>query len=509
MRFQLLKKLITFQFYRQNYQLLAVLAVLVFATIIRFWGYEHRFLLGSDSARDALVAREMISQHKLPLIGSFSSAGPFTFGPWWYWFVAITTLVWPTSVITPWVFTTFSTLVAIYFLYLAGKYLGGFKTGIFAAVLASIAPASLAFSANLTQHTLAGVFSAISIWAFLYTLKEKTWKAFFILGASLGMAINMHYQALGLLPLFSIVFWVRPISIKKILLMGLGFGLTFIPLLIFDIQNNWLNIRGLINFYTTRQYTFNAPNRWLTYVLEFWPIFWAKLIGGSQTHGFIWIGIATLTMAWLIIKRQMSRPVFAFLACFTLSFIMLRYFRGDRLDSYLLFMHPFIVLTSALALGVIARFNKWLALVGLFVIMFISWPQVLGQINIQSRANVIEQMANDVDKKFHGQKVTLYDGYLDSLHYSLPLALYLSVDGKIDDTSIPVGLCTIRCAFSGPTFATYEYYDDDIRLDDLSGRPDITPYLDQSKEEKTWFLITPGSVYHSSIEWWLPYATSR
>ncbi len=509
MRSKSFKKYRTFKFYRQNYQLLAVLLVLIFATVIRFWGYDHRFLLGSDSARDALVAREMIGQHKLPLIGSFSSAGPFTFGPWWYWFVAATTLVWPTNVVTPWVFTTFSTIVAVYFLYLAGKYLGGFKTGLFTAILASVAPASLAFSANLTQHTMAGVFSAISIWGFLYALNKKSLKSFFILGASLGMAINMHYQALGLLPLFSIVFWVKPISVKKILLIGLGFGLTFIPLIIFDIGHNWLNIRGLIDFYTTRQYAFNAPNRWLTYVLDFWPIFWAKLIGGSKVYGFIWMGVSTLSIAWLIIKRQISRPVIAFLTCFALSFIMLRYFRGDRLDSYLLFMHPFIILTSAFALGVIARFNKWLAVLALGAILFVSWPQVMGEINIQSRSQVIEQMSQDIDKKFHGQKVTLYDGYLDGLHYSLPLALYLSVNGKIADNSTPVGLCTVRCSFSGPTFATYHYYEVPIRLDDLSGRPDITPFLDQSKEEKKWFLITPGSVYHSSIEWWLPYATSK
>lgn len=486
-----------------------ILAVLILAALVRFWGYDHRFLLGSDSARDALVAREMLSQHKLPLIGSFSSAGPFTFGPWWYWFVAAGTALWPKAVITPWIATTMATVVAVYFLFLAGKLLGGFKTGIFAAILGALSPASLAFAANLTQHTMAGVFSAIAIWAYLQTLVKGDRTSFFILGSAVGMAINMHYQALGLLPLLTVVLWVRPFSLKKIVFLLLGFVLTFIPLLAFDIQNNWLNLRGLSNFYTTRQYAFAASGRWITYLVQFWPTFWAKVIGGGQTSGLVLIGASTFMLAWALVKKQLSRSAIAFLTTFALSAIMLRYFRGDRLDSYLLFLHPFVILTSALALGVAAKINRWIAIVGLIIVIWAGWPQVRQQINVQSRAAVVKQMTEAVNKKFPSRKITLYDGYLDGLDYSLPLALFLSVEGKISDSGTPVGLCKIRCAYSGPTFATFSYEKEAPRLDDLSGRPDITPHLDQSQEDKTWFLITPGSTYHSSIEWWKPYATSR
>src|SRR5690348_1605926 len=77
--------------------------ILLIAVFFRFYNFDHRYGLAYDQAHDALVARSALEQHKLPLLGPFSSAGPFVTGPEWYWFIALGTIIFPFSILTPWV----------------------------------------------------------------------------------------------------------------------------------------------------------------------------------------------------------------------------------------------------------------------------------------------------------------------------------------------------------------------------------------------------------------------
>ncbi len=62
--------------------------ILLIAIFLRFNHAPYRYSLGRESIRDAFVAIESAKELQLPLIGPFSSTGPYTFGPW-YWYQLI------------------------------------------------------------------------------------------------------------------------------------------------------------------------------------------------------------------------------------------------------------------------------------------------------------------------------------------------------------------------------------------------------------------------------------
>src|SRR6185503_15933229 len=91
----------------KNFFVIGVFAVILLATVLRFYNYDLRWQLAYDQAHDALIARYAVAQMQLPLLGPFSSAGAFQTGGEWYWIVMLGTILFPFTVNGPWIFMTF------------------------------------------------------------------------------------------------------------------------------------------------------------------------------------------------------------------------------------------------------------------------------------------------------------------------------------------------------------------------------------------------------------------
>lgn len=80
--------------------------IVMFAIFLRFYNYENRWGLAYDQAHDAIISKYALDNHKLPLLGPFSSAGPFQTGGEWYWLLMIPLSLYPNSIYSPWIFIT-------------------------------------------------------------------------------------------------------------------------------------------------------------------------------------------------------------------------------------------------------------------------------------------------------------------------------------------------------------------------------------------------------------------
>src|SRR3989338_11325507 len=78
-----------------NRNKILLLLILLIALFFRFYNSQNRYGIGYDGSRDALVAFESKRQLQLPLTGSFSSIGPITFGPWYYYYITFASLIIP------------------------------------------------------------------------------------------------------------------------------------------------------------------------------------------------------------------------------------------------------------------------------------------------------------------------------------------------------------------------------------------------------------------------------
>ena len=185
---------------------------------------------------------------------------------------------------------------------------------------------------------------------FLFIVKGKT-KAIVPGIVFLSAALHFHYQSVILIP-FALVVFLKSMKEKtsdlRYWLAGslLGF-LLFVPYLKGEIQTNWQNTQAMISFYTGEHSSyFNRVSK-PDYVFTFFPAFMERLIREHNTE-YIWLGRVLFYSGFgLLCLQAIKDKKYRWLLFYFISvFIMLRLFRGDKLDYYLmpLFFMPAVLL---------------------------------------------------------------------------------------------------------------------------------------------------------------------
>src|SRR3990167_6654661 len=216
----------------------AILIVLL-AFVLRFYNYQNRFGLAYDQAHDALIARHALSSGKLPLLGPFSSAGPFQTGGQWYWFIMLGTVFYPYSVISPWVFLTLLYVLFVYLMIKLGAELIDKKFGIIVGILTAVSSAQITQGTNLTNQSPISLLSLAAIWSGVRYIREKKAKYIFLLGFFASMAASIHLQGVALFFIVLLTLLIlRYFRLKHIILLVCGIVLPLLPIIISDFGHN-------------------------------------------------------------------------------------------------------------------------------------------------------------------------------------------------------------------------------------------------------------------------------
>ena len=291
------------------------LGILLLGAFLRFYNYPYRYSLGEETIRDAVIGIEGARQLQFPLTGSFSSLGPFTFGPWYAYQLIIFYLLIP-FVYSPWIYLSIISVVYIFIMYKIGKILSGKIFALVLAFLAAISPAQIISATHLTSHNNTNLFAVLSIWIFLILLtknKSKWWS--FLLGFIIGIGMNLHFQMSGLLILpLTLLIYKR--KLLNFVCSGLGVIVSFIPMIIFEMNNHWFTTRNIFFYLTEGKNAIYVPNRWLFYVRDFWPSFWSDALGVPVWFGGIIIILFIVSLIWLGWKKKLSRNLIILISAF-------------------------------------------------------------------------------------------------------------------------------------------------------------------------------------------------
>ncbi len=480
---------------------ICIVLIIFLAMTLRFYGYEHRWGLAYDQAHDALVARSALSQHKIPMVGPFSSAGPFQTGPEWYWLIMLGTFLYSPSVISPWVLLTVLFVVSIYFIIKTGELMGGKRLGIAAGLIAAISPANIAQSVNMSNQAPLAILSVFSVWAAAKYFYSKKNLYLFILGIFIGLGVNMHLQGALLIPFFFLVIIFKRPNVKDWLLAFLGLVIPFIPLIIFDATHHFINIRHMLTYYFHDQYNISLDvlgRRWTTYLKVFWIKSWSYIIGGNTIIGITTITTSFAVFIYLILKKCLPKIMIPIIISFIIAVIAIRYTRTPIFDSYLMFLHATVFLIVAFAVITVFNKNKIIGIIFLSIIVFGSLQKDVEEIKngTNNTAGTMKTWTNLLTNKYPGQTFAIYDYKYNTVSLSAPLSLYLSALSKSQDNGRKIGVILIRlenkAQFQHPALWGEKY---SYQLYDLSS----SSSGELSKEE--WVPVTSNSVYHATEEW--------
>jgi len=483
-----------------------ILIILLISTILRFYNYQNLWSLGNDNSRDIAIAREALSRHELPLIGSFSSAGPFVFGPLFYWVVMGSYIVLPFMFTAPFFVTALSGVLTVGVLMACGYLINGKRLTIIIGILTAFAPQFVMRSLVVGQHTyIAPAASLLFLMYILYWQKKKLIFAF-LAGIFLGIALSFHYQAINLLIFFAAILLVPKISWAKrilgFLIMFLGFLLPSLPLLLWDSQQHFANIRNILDYFLLGQYRIYVPNSWKLFLFTYLPSYWGFVVGGTKTAALLLIGFTFIMVIITGVKKKISLIMYVFGVMFAVLLVLNRYYRGERSEGYLIYLAPFILLFTAWSIDKLFEFTTPVlskkilpafAVLILVGILIANTVQILPYYKSGSTVPVVLQTINYLTEKYPNTKFAVYDYRGQSSYMSQPLGLMLNAKNKSDPKGMSIGIVywdkTTNHKFPVITTAGYNNVDN------------ISKVKNRNRKPGDWIEVNQQNMYDDLIGW--------
>lgn len=174
---------------------------------------------------------------------------------------------------------------------LAYKYFGVYEAIIFAS--APIFTIISVSAANPFPMVLIGLLLIISL--------EKKWPPVWT-GLILGLSFHFS-SALAILWLLIIPFFVKP---KRWLKFSLGLFVTFIPQILFEIKNNWLEVRSLINYFAAGESQQITPGKIEIVTKSIFSELSLAILPDTDRLYYLELGLLIIGIAYLIAKRKIN-----------------------------------------------------------------------------------------------------------------------------------------------------------------------------------------------------------
>lgn len=481
-------------------------AIIIIAVFFRFYNFPLRYGLGNETVRDAVVGIEGARELQFPLVGAFSSAGPFTFGPWFYYQLIIFNLL-TQSVYASWIYLSLASTLCVVVLYKIGELVEGKAFGLILALFSALSPALIIAATHLTTQNLTNIYALLAVWIFLKLALQKlsNWWGF-IFGIILGIGVNLHYQMAGLLILPVILLIYKPKQFSYFITSLVGIAVTFLPLLFFDMNNHWFTVRNMLYYVQYGKNAIYVPNRWLFYLRDFWPSYWADVLGIPQIIATVIILLFLLLIIHKYFKRQLPAYIILLLVAFAFNFILLRYYWGPRFFGYLNFLRPFVFLFTGYALFTIykVKFGKYISFpLMLFLLVFIL-PGSVERLNPDSFTLEMQKSVEVLESSYPNAKFKIYKCAKSHTAIAYSVIFLLDKKDKLADSGMSFGIKTPGCQYPGIAKATKSEEAVDKLYPTISNTVlvDFSSRSKESLKNANWQVVSFKSIFDEEARWW-------
>ncbi len=258
--------------------LILLLGMTILAGILRLYHFQGFVGFLGDQGRDAIVIRRIATLEDFPGIGPSSSVGNVFLGPFFYYFSAPWLLLFNFDPIGPAYGVALTSIVSIPLAYLALKKISDKTVALVFTFFMAVSYSMVWLSRFAWNPNLLPITSFFSMYFFIRARQtQKTWM-YAVMGAFVSISIQMHYVALALgLPMgiyllkdayvryrqHALVLYLQHIGASIV-----GFVLLQLPFIIFDIRNNFLNLRGFIGIFDGERGTGRPPLQEILYTFS-------------------------------------------------------------------------------------------------------------------------------------------------------------------------------------------------------------------------------------------------
>ena len=403
-----------------------LIIVLIIGVFLRFYRLNGFVTFLGDQGRDAIILKRILTGEHFPAIGPPTSVGQVYLGPFYYYFIAPWLLLFNFNPIGLAVGVAIFSSLYLLINYLIVKELFDKKIALVSTILLGFSSVLIDFSRFSWNPNLLPLFTLLTIYLVIKSLKTNKWYYFALSGILLSLTIQLHYLALFLIPPLGLImgyFLINNIkSIKKIFvnfsLLFSSFLVFSSPLIIFDLRHNFLNSKLFLalfrssgtslltkskslldSFYFLNLYSFNIDlNKFLAILLLF----------------FLFLTFIT------IVKQKSHLKIF--LLFFILVLLGMSLYSGPKYPHYFGLLYPlyYIIISYFLVFLNESRWGKILIIIfvtGFIFLNFQKYPYFNSPSNNQ--ITLAENVANKISDNITKKKFTvtaLPEKYSDSTY---------------------------------------------------------------------------------------------
>lgn len=424
------------QLLKRKKQLLVVVACYLAVVALRSLFLVNHFYFGQDEARDILLMEQKIESNEwIVTYGPKASVGDFYLAPFYYQLHLIITRIVGPQPIAMHVVTMLVESASPLLLYGALRLIFRRTAAISGAVVYAFSYQPVAASINAWNPNMIVFCSVALLYAVLYALvRKKYWTLAPALLAT-TVAIHLHYQAVVLIPFaaFSaIYFWLSQPSSRRWLLGGVALSMLItLPYLVGEFNDNWQNSRAIISYFTTNHAQYYDRVSKVQYLTSFIPQFMERALAHEMVREG-WFGLlaavaGSIAYLRLLQVRKTTRiPLVWLLGYFVLILVMLRVYKGDKLDYYMSTLYP---LLAVLCAGITE--TVLVAGVGLSTVCVVLAIRALMLVTPVNQLADLQRLMAKANQQF-GQGTTRLvlhdDDYLNTMVFGLRYYTQLEID---------------------------------------------------------------------------------
>lgn len=457
-----------------------LLLLLITLTTHVWYGVTH-FGFAQDQSRDWLLMEEFGNSGQwLVGYGPPTSTGNFFLPPFYYQLNNIVSHVTSNNIYAmQWVILLIESLTPL-LLFVILRYFVSEKFGLATSVLYAFSPIVIVFATSIWNPNLVPFFSTLALLAWLkYTVGNKN--NWLLVGCvATTLVSQLHFQGLflvlfpGILFLWSVLYrrhsmpyWIIGIFLSVA---------TLIPYLWIEGQNQWTNTQKIIHFVLNENSVVYDRVTKPQFVLSFIPSFVERLLIGGNTltvwlgRLIFWLGIPVLF--YFSIKRE--RKYLWLLLYFTSILLMLRVYKGDKLDYYMsvLFIFPYVMLAlvaefftydTGLSRYTTIKNNKtirligWVVILGIFIFIGFRQGKHISHVANFNEHDELMSAVRYINSVYGKEKIKLNFQNKDFV-YNFRYGFYISnlIDDNRGELFIDVCSSGRPCAWDGKLVCTHD-----------------------------------------------------
>ena len=136
-------------------------------------------------------------------------------------------------------------VIGVLLVYLVGRHLYDHQVGLISAIFIATSPWFVLYSRKIWTSVNFPWVIPLLLLALWSCAKQGRSYAYFTAGLSLGIAAQLHLTSFALVPpaLIFLVLYGTNFDIRNVILLCVGGFIGHLPLIIFDLEENWLNFR--------------------------------------------------------------------------------------------------------------------------------------------------------------------------------------------------------------------------------------------------------------------------